>query len=357
MFYGLLRAAMNGDHFTAPLTDDAWRAVFAEAHRQSLVGVLWTVAQHQQLPMEVALPWASEAETIRGLNALLNSEAARLTELFEREGRQTAILKGQANARLYPDPLSRQPGDIDIWVSGGKQLVTELVERCLPSKREPTTSYHHIHLPTNERGVDVEVHFRPASGNFNPLTNRRLQRWLEQEIQHTTKVAEGFNVPTMAFALAMQLAHVQRHFLGSGVGLRHVCDYYRLLCLSTEDDRSQLAASLAPFGLKHVGGALMWVLQQVLGLDDRLLLCQPDSRRGEWMLREIMAGGNFGYHALRMQYGVWRRVAEGRLRHLQLMRFDFGEMAWLEANYWKTIVETLPTRIRYRTLSLKDIPR
>jgi hypothetical protein len=50
-------------------------------------------------------------------------------------------------------------------------------------------------------------------------------------------------------------------------------------------------------------------------------------------------------------------VAEGRLRHLQLMRFDFGEMAWLEANYWKTIVETLPTRIRYRTLSLKDIPR
>jgi hypothetical protein len=70
-----------------------------------------------------------------------------------------------------------------------------------------------------------------------------------------------------------------------------------------------------------------------------------------------MAGGNFGYHALRMQHGVWRRVAEGRLRHLQLMRFDFGEMAWLEANYWKTIVETLPTRIRYRTLSLKDIPR
>ena len=27
---------------------------------------------------------------------------------------QTAILKGQANARLYPDKHARQPGDIDI---------------------------------------------------------------------------------------------------------------------------------------------------------------------------------------------------------------------------------------------------
>ena len=32
---------------------------------------------------------------------------------------QTAILKGQANARLYPDKHARQPGDVDIWVEGG----------------------------------------------------------------------------------------------------------------------------------------------------------------------------------------------------------------------------------------------
>ena len=30
---------------------------------------------------------------------------------------QTAILKGQANARLYPDKHARQPGDIDIFSS------------------------------------------------------------------------------------------------------------------------------------------------------------------------------------------------------------------------------------------------
>ena len=37
----------------------------------------------------------------------------------------TFTLKGQANARLYPDKLSRQPGDIDLWVEGGYKSVVE----------------------------------------------------------------------------------------------------------------------------------------------------------------------------------------------------------------------------------------
>ena len=34
-------------------------------------------------------------------NVLMNKEAARLTRIFEDAGHRTAILKGQANARLY----------------------------------------------------------------------------------------------------------------------------------------------------------------------------------------------------------------------------------------------------------------
>ena len=91
--------------------------------------------------------------------------------------------------------------------------------------------------------------------------------------------------------------------------------------------------------------------------DEGLMLCPPDSYRGEWMLREIMAGGNFGHYAEREKHAVIRRVMEGRLRHLKLMRFDFWEEFWVEVNFCKAVITTLPTRIRYRTLSLRDIPR
>jgi len=353
--YRLLRLSIGlMQAFPIDMDADGWLRLYQTAERQSLLGICYKgvclLPEGSKPPMEIAMLWASDAETIRGLNELLYQEAARLTRVFAEKGRKTAILKGQANARLYPDKYARQPGDIDIWVEGGKDSVLAL----LPN--HPKVAYHHVHLPANEQGVTVEVHFRPSSGNFNPMTNRRLQRWLEREILSASMVEEGFCVPSISFALVMQLAHIQRHFLAAGLGLRHICDYYWLLQNSTVEDRRVVAGLLKEFGLWHAAGALMWVLREVLLLDERLLLCQPDSYRGEWMLREIMAGGNFGWYAERQKYGMLRRFFEGRKRHLQLMQFDFREILWLELHFWMRIVMTLPTRIKYRKLSLRDIP-
>ena len=317
MFFALLRAAMTGEGFEAesfgasPMdalaTEMEWPALYRMAKQQSLTGVIYTavarLTPEQQPPMMLAMQWTSEAEAIRGMNGLLNSEAARLTKLFADHGRRTAILKGQANARLYPDPMSRQPGDIDIWVEGGREsvigllrkmgLVDELARTGFEGK--DSLSYHHVHLQPNEQGVTVEVHFRPSSGNYNPITNRRLQHWVEQAIQQTMTVPEGFSVPSMQFALVMQLAHIQHHFLDGGIGLRQVCDYCLLLQHSTENDRKAVADMLKQLGLQHTACALMWLLGEVLLLDRGQMLCEPDSLRGGWMLRGIMEGGNFGY--------------------------------------------------------------
>ena len=369
-FFALLRLAMTGEQFDAVPTAEEWSEFYQMAGIQSVTGVCFTafprLTKAQQPPVELMVRWMGEAEDIRRMNELQNQEAARLTRLFTEAGRRSAILKGQANARLYPDRLSRQVGDIDIWVEGGKKgvvallmelgLVTELGSTSVDGK--PTASYHHVHLPPTKDHIVVEVHFRPSSGNFNPFTNRRLQRWLEQEIASSCQpVDEGFNVPSVRFALMMQLSHIQRHFLVVGIGLRQICDYYWLLKNSTDEDRREVASHLSSFGLRFTASALMWVLHEVLHLDEDLMLCPPDSYRGEWMLREIMAGGNFGHHAGREKHGTLRRVMEGRLRHLKLMRFDFWEEFWVEVNFCKAVITTLPTRIRYRTLSLRDIPR
>lgn len=369
-FFALLRLAMTGEQFDSVPTAEEWSEFYQMAGIQSVTGVCFTafprLPKAQQPPVELMVRWMGEAEDIRRMNELQNQEAARLTRLFTEAGRRSAILKGQANARLYPDRLSRQVGDIDIWVEGGKKgvvallmelgLVTELGSTSVDGK--PTASYHHVHLPPTKDHIVVEVHFRPSSGNFNPFTNRRLQRWLEQEIASSCQpVDEGFNVPSVRFALMMQLSHIQRHFLVGGIGLRQICDYYWLLKNSTDEDRREVASHLSSFGLRYTASALMWVLHEVLHLDEDLMLCPPDSYRGEWMLREIMAGGNFGHHAGREKHGTLRRVMEGHLRHLKLMRFDFWEEFWVEVNFCKAVITTLPTRIRYRTLSLRDIPR
>ena len=356
-FFALLRLAMTGEQFDSVPTAEEWSEFYQMAGIQSVTGVCFTASPRlpkaQQPPVELMVRWMGEAEDIRRMNELQNQEAARLTRLFTEAGRRSAILKGQANARLYPDRLSRQVGDIDIWVEGGKESVLALLIKMKLingigkriTEGKALDSYHHIHIPSNKQGVTVEVHFRPSSGNYNPVTNRRLQQWLEHEIPSVTMVPEGFNVPSIKFALMMQLAHIQRHFLAGGIGLRQICDYYWLLRNSTTEDRQEVAAKLKSFGLRHIAGALMWVLGEVLHLDEDMMLCEAKSYRGEWLLREIMEGGNFGHYAGKDQSFFRRRMAI-LTRGLRMMRFNFWEMTWTNLKFWTYILLSIPERIR-----------
>ena len=366
MFMAMVKAAMTGSELRVKPTDDEWTQLFRMSKKHAVVGLLWSVVCKHKMPMTLAVQWASEAEQIRGLNGLMNDEAARLTEAFRNWGIKTVILKGQANARLYNDPLVRQPGDIDIWVEGGKERVMKLlIEMGFTQPQDlkgrngkNLVNYHHVHLPKNDRGVDVEVHFRPSSGNHNPLTNKCLQRWLETEVKHIEETEDGFSVPLLKFALVMQLAHIQHHFLNSGVGLRQICDYYLLLKHSTADDRQEVKGLLNQFGLRRIGGALMWVLAEVFGLDNALMLCKPDKYRGKWLLRFIMAEGNFGYYAQHVKAKsdvVYFLKKE--YRRLKLLPFAPSEMVWLELMHWKDLFGLLPERIRRGRLSLRNIQR
>lgn len=145
LLFQLLRRSMAlADQTAFEATTEDWQWLYQAVRQQSLTGVIFLAVSKlpsgQQPPMELAMQWMSEAEVIRGLNELQNSEAARLTKLFSEQGRQTAILKGQANARLYPDKLSRQPGDIDIWVEGGQKSVLDLLISIGLLDEVPTTA-------------------------------------------------------------------------------------------------------------------------------------------------------------------------------------------------------------------------
>lgn len=355
----------------------------------------------QKPPAELLYEWIGLAEQVRAQNELMNREAARLTALFENEGHRTAILKGQANARLYrhtditditenfrghtgiadstervATTLLRQPGDIDIWVSGGKDRVVQTLRKLhlidgdmakYHSAEKAEDSYHHVHLPQNEKGVDVEVHFRPSSGNRDPFTNRRLQKYLSQEIERENEmVGEGFRVPSLRFALVMQLAHIQRHALEFGVGLRQVIDYYFLLRKWKNNNQWKiLAEASAPsgradngklknLGLHHIAGALMWVMKEVLLMDEDWMIARPDEKRGRMLLDIIMAGGNFGHFSPVIQQGFsFSTSLKYRIKQYQLLRFDARETLWGELNYYGRFISSIPERIRRRSWTLR----
>ena len=170
-----------------------------------------------QPPMELAFQWASEAETVRGHNRMVNAEASRLTQFFAAAGRKTAVLKGPANAMLYPDPLSRQCGDIDLWVEGGRKNVLKLLKEknLIAGEHSLMMLYaapHHVDLAPGPDGIHVEIHFEPSSGNKDPFANRRMMRYLAGEIAKAGMAPGGFCVPSIRFALVMPVAYPEAFY-------------------------------------------------------------------------------------------------------------------------------------------------
>ena len=362
--FSLLRQALGveKENNLSALNEEEWTSVYQQAKKQSVCGIAYEAVKQLSgkhcPPDDLLFMWTAEAEQIKGRNKLIYEEAVRLTKLFAQEGRRTAVLKGQANARLYPNPYSRQSGDIDLWVEGGRKSVSELVVKMGLTKQKNLkveTSYHHIHLPKFENGVTVEIHFRPSSGSHNPFTNRRLQKFLEAEILKSKPCPEGFCVPTMTFALVMQMSHIQRHFLGGGIGLRHIIDYYELLIHSTQEERADVAKRLKPMGLHWTAGAVMWVLGKVMNLKEDYMLMTPDEKRGQKMLSIIKVGGNFGKYGWQEEGLIWKRWFIWKRQTWSLWSFDPWETPWLEIRYWRMFLNRIPLRIKHRTLSLRGV--
>ena len=294
-----------------------WDALYLFARNQTVVATYWRGIERLSATTDVKLSessvlnWMARYKKIEKDSRAAYKNAAWVWNNFRREGFRSCLLKGQGNALLYPSPFLRTPGDIDIWVEGGDEKVIAYVDTVIPRMKRV---YHHIEFISVGK-TPIEVHYRPAWMS-NPVHNRRLQRWFEAHAEacFSNMCDEwGFCAPTREFNTVYLLAHIYNHLIREGVGLRHVVDYYHLLQGHPHLPRPS-EEELRSLGLRHVAGALMWVLNNTLGLPDELLICQPDERRGRVLLGEILKGGNFGKHDDRAFGGSTKNSVRSNMR-------------------------------------------
>ena len=194
-------------------------------------GIKKLPAEHVEMEKELLLQWMAESQMLVKANVRLNDAAIQVSEWFRKKGFRTCILKGQGNALMYPNPYSRTPGDIDIWVEGEDKRVISFVRSISPHEK---ACYHHIEFPSY-KGVEVEVHYRP-SFLLCFWHDRKLQKYYErvkeEQFSHRVMLGEQgeIAIPTVEFNLIFQLTHIFAHLMNEGIGLRQLVDYYYVLC-------------------------------------------------------------------------------------------------------------------------------
>ena len=314
------------------LKEADWKELYAIAKMQALLGVLFHGIR--RLPKELApeqkllMQWMVIAEMIRKQNIRLFQDSVKVCQNFENTGFANCILKGQGNALLYPDPYMRTPGDIDIYLTGGRKRVMQYINKVCPNQ---VMRYHHVDFPVMKTAI--EVHFTP-SYMFFPIHNSRMQKWfgmvMDLQCSDVVTLPDGYGeitVPTMSFNVIYILSHLYRHVFTEGIGLRQLIDYYFVLVKSEEGRVKNLTAlqrELKYLGLWKFAGAVMYVLHEALGVPKEKMIAPIDVNEGRFLLAEIMQGGNFGQYDTRLgskeNEGKLHRYLRMSLRNLRFAK-------------------------------------
>ena len=392
IFFDFLRFCIgSAKEIPGSLKEVDWKELYAIAKKQCLMGVLFDSikklpAEYVGMKKELLLQWMAESQMLEKANVRLNDAAIQVSEWFRKKGFRTCILKGQGNALMYPNPYSRTPGDIDIWVEGEDKRVISFVRSISPHEK---ACYHHIEFPSY-KGVEVEVHYRPSFLLYFGH-NRRLQKYYgmvkDEQFSHRVMLGEQgeIAIPTVEFNLIFQLTHIFSHLMNEGIGLRQLVDYYYVLCdfykvyqsfsnpsvslskgsstfspspsssgsgdvtallgarnryalrladhqRSTPDcagwDRlGALQKELKELGLWKFAGGIMYIMQEVFGMPANRLIVPPNEKYGKFVLNEVLEAGNFGRHDARNRFGRSQlgHNLQRVYRDMRLVRYFPGE--------------------------------
>lgn len=284
---------------------------------------------------KVLMQWIAMGLALEKRNRLLNVRCKDITEIFNGLGLRSCVLKGQGVARLYPNPLRRQCGDIDLWVEGNRGDIHKTLKARW---KVGETVIHHADVEIF-KDTPTEIHFIP-SFTYSPFLYRKykkfFKRFADRQFANYDKTV-GFAYPTPEFNAVYSLMHIFHHVLHEGIGLRQLLDYYYILRRLDKEQRGQVFEEMRNLDLAKFAEAVMYVEQKMFGLEPEFWLCQPNERTGKCLLAEIELAGNFGQYDKRNQQ-VNRMSKIGVYLHNVKRNFVFFKMASSEV-LWAPIWE------------------
>lgn len=380
LFFELLQVALDKrESLSECPTSEDWDDIYEIAKMQALVGVCFyaveRLPQEQLPPLRRLRQWAVMAIKLEAHNKRVNQECNYVSDVFLKSGFYSFILKGQSVLKYYDTSLRllRNPGDVDVWIIPCQKLRERFacrkkkwIERYLLlddfyiiakyvksiSKHMDDIVYHHLHCNILKNNL-VEVHITP-SFSMNPFDNRRLQKLYQDMTLGVDGISldqcrEGFNSLPLGINIIFLISHFYRHLITEGVGMRQLMDIYFVLkayideANRNEDGLSNLTnlkSEIDRTGLHRITSAIMWTLQDRFGMSDEYLICKPSEKFGKHLLKEMLAGGNFGHSSEEAQKMYSGRSSVIRFYRfciygMRLIRYYPREAFWVPFNNFK----------------------
>jgi len=300
---------MWGTETEVPAETD-WKGVMNLAARQKCLHAfsVWTQTHRITTPYDKTLQPQMFMTMQRQVR--LNHLAADVITLLAEHHIPATLIKGYSLAGLYPDPDTRDFGDVDIYVGEENyERAAEIVTEAFPEAHWHSALHGGIHyiLVIDENldrvvelhRVTMEMHDRKADSLYQAFTKKYLSG-----VGGSSVVWRGVElpVPPVAYNALYVFMHAWHHFESTGVGFRPLADW--ALCLKHAHEQLSEAEWQALCGeIDHILTALhmktAWqtfghVLVKALHLPSECFPLYTDSyqRRAERLQRQLLRDGH-----------------------------------------------------------------
>ncbi len=212
-----------------------YSAIMKMAEEQSVVGLI-TAGLEQvkevEVPYEWKLQFIGNTIQIEQRNNAMDGFLAELIEYLRRNGVYAILVKGQGLAQCYQRPRWRIAGDVDLLLNEDNYLKAQSLLSTLSSHTSEENPYNK-HIALTIDSWSVELH-----GTLRGLLKKSIDDVIDDvqiDIFHEGYVRSWMNERTQVFLpgadqdVFLVFAHILQHFFKGGIGLRHICDWCRLL--------------------------------------------------------------------------------------------------------------------------------
>ncbi|TJY60129.1 hypothetical protein FAZ19_23030 [Sphingobacterium alkalisoli] len=309
-FFLLLKAGLWGRELSSapcfPLSKSQWKSLLSMASNHTVEGIVFEgmrrLPNKDLPPKDVVLPWTVRVDRIERSNQWMNKVLGQQVRFFHKHNISACLLKGQGLALCYDNPLRRVCGDIDWYFNTvddytrANQLISEA---GIALTYTPGFSCNYIW-----NGCEIE-HHRKMIDLYNPFAYRYLKRMEMEQFENRKYLeVEGEQVvlPAPLLTFVQVNAHILKHILSFGIGIRQLCDSARM-CYTyhKQVDGNELKATYRRLGILRWVELLHAILVKFIGLPKEYLpfALSPDID-ADWMMEEIWQAGNFGFHDARV---------------------------------------------------------
>lgn len=284
------------------LTDQEWHTIFYMSFHQTVEGLVAAAIQKLPVdllpPIDLRLKWLVRLTRIQEANQKMGADIITQYTHYKNAGIRCVLHKGHSVSQYYPDPALRVVGDVD-WLFPTEDDYSRALDLVI-TKGGKLESRDRISCGFNWKDCSVE-HHRQIIQLYNPMAQKKSTKFVNGQLEVRSFMKLGnleIEVPNPYLNIVQVNAHIFKHQIGYGIGLRQLCDSFLLYKAYLEQiDHSELLNVYKEFGMLKWSHFLHQMLVDFFDMPLENLPYPLEKQNDiDWMKNYILKSGNFGFY-------------------------------------------------------------